>query len=414
MRRFLLTASLVLLTASRISAATLLVDDDLVECPSAPYTTIQAAVAAAAAGDTVKLCAGLYSGQVVVPVQLKITGKAPNVSTCGSLPPLNPANYSIYDAPAVAGPGGIGIDVLATKVKIEKIVVRNAGEAGIRTGPTIGKFSMKAAVLTQNANAIDFNSALNSHSLITANCFDQNGSGIRVNDGLLDAKIDKNVFVGNTVAGILMDQPSAVVSEDVKIYNSDSISDAIFAVIVGTNQVRFEKNKILGGPTTSTGFLIGANNTDLKLKKNSVLSAAGTGIRTNAVLYPGFPPSAPSTGASIIQNKIVNPGSHGITVESVAGETSLTASLITKNTVQNGGSGGSGDGIRIEDPLGTGANGGNEVESNTITGSANHDCHDASIGGGTAGTANLWQVNTATTQSVANLCFTGAANGVAD
>ena len=37
-------------------ASTLLVDDDRVQCPSAAYTTIQAAVDAAAPGDTILVC----------------------------------------------------------------------------------------------------------------------------------------------------------------------------------------------------------------------------------------------------------------------------------------------------------------------------------------------------------------------
>lgn len=415
MRQLMLTASLVLLTASRISAATLLVDDDGVQCPGAPYTTIQAAVAAAAAGDKIKLCAGLYGGQVVITVPLRISGKAPSVDTCSSLPALNPANYSIFDAPAVAGPGGIGIDVLADKVSIEKLVVRNAGEAGIRTDPANGKFKLKNVVFTQNANGLYFHSAVGSKSTAQSNCFAQNGTGIRVGYGLHDAKIDKNRFVGSNVgAGILIDQLSAATSDRVKILNSVSESDATFAVFVGTSNVVLAKNKIIGAPTTGTAIFVGGNNTDLLITGNSLLSPGTRGIRFNTQFFPGFPPSGPSTGAFVLKNKIINAGTHGISIESGAGEAALVASHITKNTVTGSGQSGAGDGIRIEDPLGTGANNGNEVEVNTITGSANHDCHDASIGGSPAGTANLWQANTATTQSVTNLCFTGAANGVAD
>ena len=107
------------------------------------------------------------------------------------------------------------------------------------------------------------------------------------------------------------------------------------------------------------------------------------------------------------KNSILNAGTHGITIESGAGEASLVSSLVLKNKVTNAGDGGAGDGIRIEDPLATGPNSGTEIEANTISGSANHDCHDPSG-------VNTWSSNQASTQSVANLCFTGAANGVAD
>jgi hypothetical protein len=49
-----------LLAPASASAAQLVVDDDRLECPSAGYTTIAAAVAAAQAGDTVSICHGVY------------------------------------------------------------------------------------------------------------------------------------------------------------------------------------------------------------------------------------------------------------------------------------------------------------------------------------------------------------------
>jgi hypothetical protein len=47
--------------AASAGAATLAVDDDGVDCPAAPYTSIQAAVDAAQPGDTVAVCAGTYA-----------------------------------------------------------------------------------------------------------------------------------------------------------------------------------------------------------------------------------------------------------------------------------------------------------------------------------------------------------------
>jgi hypothetical protein len=51
----------VLCTAQGAYAATLTVDDDKGDCPAAAFTSIQAAVDAAAAGDTVVVCKGEYS-----------------------------------------------------------------------------------------------------------------------------------------------------------------------------------------------------------------------------------------------------------------------------------------------------------------------------------------------------------------
>src|SRR5689334_14363270 len=56
------------------AAATLLVDDDGVQCPTATFTTINAAVAAASDGSTVQVCAGTYNESVVTSKALIFKG----------------------------------------------------------------------------------------------------------------------------------------------------------------------------------------------------------------------------------------------------------------------------------------------------------------------------------------------------
>ncbi len=61
------------LTAPRswkATAATLTVDDNNVQCPTATFNTIQSAVNAAAPGDTIQVCAGTYNEDVTVPAAL--------------------------------------------------------------------------------------------------------------------------------------------------------------------------------------------------------------------------------------------------------------------------------------------------------------------------------------------------------
>ncbi len=59
-RAVLAVACASLLAPASASAAQLVVDDDRLECPSAGYTTIAAAVAAAQPGDTISVCHGTY------------------------------------------------------------------------------------------------------------------------------------------------------------------------------------------------------------------------------------------------------------------------------------------------------------------------------------------------------------------
>ena len=50
----------------------ILVDDDKVQCPTAAYTAIQAAVNAAKSGDVIRVCPGTYREQVVIDKSLSV------------------------------------------------------------------------------------------------------------------------------------------------------------------------------------------------------------------------------------------------------------------------------------------------------------------------------------------------------
>ncbi|HEY8492016.1 MAG TPA: hypothetical protein VIO14_13620 [Dehalococcoidia bacterium] len=90
MKRALLAGAVIaLLTAGALVArgpaateaqATLLVDDDGAQCPNA-FTTIQAAVNAAAPGDTVHVCNGRYREAVVIQKSLILEGDVDTVVT---------------------------------------------------------------------------------------------------------------------------------------------------------------------------------------------------------------------------------------------------------------------------------------------------------------------------------------------
>ncbi|MEK6281187.1 MAG: hypothetical protein AABN95_12610 [Acidobacteriota bacterium] len=73
------------LTAPRgwkATAATLEVDDNNIQCPTATFASIQAAVDAAGPGDTIQVCAGIYNEDVNVPATL--TGLTLNGAQAGT------------------------------------------------------------------------------------------------------------------------------------------------------------------------------------------------------------------------------------------------------------------------------------------------------------------------------------------
>ena len=91
-------------------------------CASAPYTTISAAVAAAAAGDTIVVCPGVYDEDVVVPV-----GEPLTIEGIG-----NPV-IDAYDS-ATSTSLNNGVQVLASGTTVEGLTVSYATGEGILVG----------------------------------------------------------------------------------------------------------------------------------------------------------------------------------------------------------------------------------------------------------------------------------------
>ena len=397
--------------ASPASAATLKVDDDGAQCGATAYTTIQAAVDAASSGDRISICPGTYAEKVTVDKSLKFHGKAPDWKTCNTLGALDPTLHSIIDAPAVVGVNGIGLDLFADKVSIQHLVIRQAGEVAIRTDPLYSGFSLKKTILVGNANGLYLHSSGVMPSSVKLNCFRQNPqAGIRTRYGLANVSMSENLFFQNDNAAVIIDQEVVVTNSALTLERNKSQNDGTFAVVLGTADSRVRHNEI--ADTTGTAIFVGGNNVDLEISKNQITNAGTRGIRFNTAAFGGNA----NTGVWVMGNLVTGAGRHGIVADSGAGESTLINSIIEKNVVTNSGTGiDGGDGIRLEDPTLTGSNGGNTIRKNNISGSFHHDCHDGTAGTGTAGSANTWDTsNTAATQNLANLCFTGAANGVAE
>src|SRR5690349_13445752 len=65
-RTLLLAAALTLATTASAEAKLWRVDDDRAQCPTAQFTTVQAAVDAAGPGDDIVVCNGTYPEDVVI------------------------------------------------------------------------------------------------------------------------------------------------------------------------------------------------------------------------------------------------------------------------------------------------------------------------------------------------------------
>jgi hypothetical protein len=125
-----------LLTVGPIPSSTttpgnLIVDNDLLDCPNAQFTTIQSAVNAAVPGDKIKVCRGLYLEQVTIP-----TGKndltlfsAPDLQAIIKAPPVMTDPKAIVRVAGaqnvtirhftITGPGGGPCDSIRYGVRVD-------------------------------------------------------------------------------------------------------------------------------------------------------------------------------------------------------------------------------------------------------------------------------------------------------
>ena len=136
-RLALALAGVVLLAPASASAAEqLVVDDDRRECPSAGYTTIADAIAAAAPGDTVSVCHGFYTegaageGATALTIDKHLTIRGEGAGRVY----VAPSGDLAAAAPNLRDPAGNIISVVGTEADISGITVWGGNrhvEAGI-------------------------------------------------------------------------------------------------------------------------------------------------------------------------------------------------------------------------------------------------------------------------------------------
>jgi parallel beta-helix repeat protein len=163
-----------------VEAAVILVDDDGVQCPGA-IATIQDAVTSAAAGDTIRVCAGTYFEEVT------IDSTKTNLRLIG-------AGRVQLGAPLV-GISPFGFDVAAAGVQIDRFEIFEFGQCGIR-------------VTADGAR-------------IQNNYLHHNEVNICV-EGSTDTRVRKNILHASVGPGVLASQVSANEISGNRVSASDS------------------------------------------------------------------------------------------------------------------------------------------------------------------------------------------------
>jgi len=277
-------------------------------CTNPGYPTIGAAVAAAAPGDTIRVCPGLYAEQVQVNVNnLTLLGAQAGVDARTRPFVPDPTTQSIIDHPC--GP----VQFMADDVELNGFTVQGSTLpdpcflSGIWSNPgfsgTNGGFRILYNIVQNNISGIELDSNCLKSALVRFNLIQNNsnpgpgsGNGIQTNFGLCNGTIDSNKFSGHTSSSILVFGPPvsgfasniAVTNNELVAPTPESIS---FLGVIGST---ISGNVSTGSTNNATIDLFGGNS-GVSVTGNTLLN----GIRAIVVENPfgsfGIPPNSDIT-----------------------------------------------------------------------------------------------------------------------
>jgi len=397
-------------------ANSLVVDDDMVQCKNATFTTINQAVAAALPGDTIKVCPGDYQETVLVTKTLTFRGSTKTSdSRCikrTEVPDANKDTILHYPFSGTSeGGGSPGFNVQANNVVIAGFFIEPDLFDGTPTGPTQngdGIYSwptttgivVRDNVLQNNSRGARLHNTGTTQAVVKKTCVRNNnlgnffltttGLGIDLRGPAADNfLVDHNYSTINDTAAINLDGAT-----NSTIRHNKSFEDSSAVGLFDTMSILVQHNK--ASDSFGTAIYMGADNSNDRLVSNHVKNGGAlqddSGIAfTN--LSPIGLPGGPNTLLEVRDNQIEHMAGSGLRA---AMGTSLTNSTLAKNHAHDNGV----DGIRIEG----GGNGMNTITQNKLKKNDEHDCHDDTVGAGTGGTANTWTKNEGDTQNRPGLC----------
>ncbi|MGH2450731.1 MAG: post-COAP-1 domain-containing protein [Candidatus Limnocylindria bacterium] len=264
-----LSIGLLLVGAAPVLAATLVVDDDGVQCPDRTHNTIQDAVTAADPGDTIEVCAGTYPETVNVDRTVAILGDT-GASVTGSFT-VNAANVTI-DGFTVTNPtGNVGIVV---KVAGSGSVISN--NALTQIGTSLNPAPVVAIYLERGPDDVDVLN--NDISLVLS---DKSAQGILVGDSVSTDPSLNILIEGNTISDITSTSRGAYA---IQVNNGASTAAPGFATV----EIRDNTIDNLTGSWAHAIGLEGPTPTAV-VEDNSITDLAGVTFDATAVFFEANP-----------------------------------------------------------------------------------------------------------------------------
>jgi hypothetical protein len=377
--------------AGAASAATRTVDNDKVQCPTAGYTTITAAINASAAGDTINVCPGGYFEQVFLPkskpglvvqaTQSRLASilappQFPQAGAFGTLQAMVvlAGDHDVVRGFRILGPlptnpvpcnqlgfaHDVGVQIGGDFALLEDNQIRDIRDnCNIGSGVWVGD--------AQDEMGIELGGA---GSIIRDNLIEQyRDAGVIVETGQPRVQILDNDIIGaqsRPNVGIVGGQEGSIDAEGNLVNGNLTMGISLLGAFVDESHI-VHSNQIRGnGIGIQTGGFGGA--------PASIVANTITASRSDGIVQDGAP------GGEITDNVVTDNGGNGLRL--LGGLAPVSRNQLLRNR---------GDGIRVE--VGPWV-----IDHNTATGNLGRDCRDL----GTP--LSTWTANKGKTSAPAGLC----------
>jgi hypothetical protein len=288
-----------------VSSSTLIVDDNGAQCPTATFTTIQAAVTAANQGDTIQVCAGTYPEYISTNKNLTFLGPQAGVDArTGRAVPANEAVVGNSN-------GAFNLQVNPGTTTIDGFTMTGAN-SGNGDAPALLLLNGSGHQIVNNIFEANQRGA---YFVATDTTFKHN----RLNNtfdgffgGGANATIEENKFIGAYPDGAV-NTTNSPQSNNYRIINNTFTATGNFAVVFNTNNSQVSGNTVTG--TASSAIFIGGGNTNLLVSENSITGNGGSAISLSGGF--GYPADSNIT---IKSNDLIN-NVRGVNIGSGANST---------------------------------------------------------------------------------------------
>jgi len=326
------------------------VDDDLVECPNAGFSSIQSAVSSpdVLPGDEIIICPGNYNEEVIINKYLKFES-------------LKGASLTVIDGTGLSGSGFL---IQANNIIISGFTIQNFDKGNGIYLDNVKEVCLEENEIKNNLFGIKITNS-NNIQIEENSIHDNKGTGIYVfetspENSVNNVEVFKNEIYNNSSRGISVSTDGDWKNSNWNIKDNKFANNNYGIRLVNTGQSQIKDNEITG--SGSYGIFVRskskAQTNQIKIEKNIIEASFEAGIYlvadSNSILE----------NVLIKRNKICN-GKDGIWFAGNAADCQIKNNIFTRNKIYNNSRFGMvffGKGVFLNEILR------NEVENNSSVG----------------------------------------------